>query len=181
MAIVFLLPATVVGHFLPADAQLSGPLSGFTVQFGGAAAIYFALMVIGIAYIADPNAHRAAYEVVTLEGDLVFEDEGGGPKERRLLGVVLQKNPHSVEPRRATAFELAFDLPVMRRPSGALDFGDLRKVILEYPCFGAVTIDLSEHLPDEGMIVPIGTQRMVPVPPGQVPDCSFEQHAEVEP
>ena len=143
MALVFVVPAYVVGHLLPSDARLGGPLHGVTVSFTGAAAVYVALMPVRRAPRVRPGrAPTPPTRWSRSRASWCSTMGAAAPRSDVCSASCCRGTPTASSPGRRAAFALAFDLPVMRRPSGRLDFGDLRKVILEYPCFGALTINL---------------------------------------
>ena len=162
LAIVFLLPAYVVGRFLPSEAKLTGPFQGLNLSFGGSAAFYLVLVLVGIVFIENPLDHRPSYETIRLGGTLTFRDPDGSEKEARLVRVLLHRDPNDLTPERSDAFEVAVNLAVQRMPGGDLDFGDLDKVVIEYPCFGAKTIELGDLEIGHDNTIDFGEVAMVP-------------------
>ena len=136
-----LVPAYVLGRFLPADAAMSGPFQGMTVSFGGSFALYLAILLMGGGVIVTSHNQPTTYERVTISGTLRFEGGEGIERDESLVRVQFKPELHILNPSKSDVFEVEMTLPATRTVGRGL-VSDFSRGSFSYPGYFAEPFDL---------------------------------------
>ena len=123
-----LLPAYVLGKFLPSRNQVSGPLKGLSVQFSGATALYLVILLLGGGVITTMQMQPSRHDQISVTGKVLFE--GDDVPSRDHVRLVYQ-------PTKLSRVEGGFriddvKLPAQRGADGRRE-PQFTSIIVEYP------------------------------------------------
>jgi hypothetical protein len=131
-----LLPAFILFKFLPSTGDVSGPLKGLNVKFGGAFGAYLVVFLALLAIRPQDLKHYHTWKVVGHIELAQAKDE----EPPNIHDVVVRVVPPHLAVMNGGTF--AFDIPVLEDDQGNLDFPDLQ---LDLRSYQGITVPLSKR------------------------------------
>lgn len=131
-----MVPAYGLFKFLPSTGDVSGPLKGLNVKFGGAFGGY---LVVFLALLAVRPADFNHYHLWTVTGRIEFVHKDNEPPPN-VRDVVVRIRPPHLDVLNQGKFN--FEIPVFEDAQGSLVFPDLQ---LDIASFEGVSVPLSRY------------------------------------
>jgi hypothetical protein len=132
-----LLPAFILFKFLPSTGDVSGPLKGLNVKFGGAFGAYLVVFLALLAVRPQDLKHYHTWRVV---GQIQLA-QARGEEAPNIHDVVVRVVPPHLDVMNGGTF--AFDIPVLEDERGNLDFPDLQ---LDLRSYQGITVPLNKRV-----------------------------------